>query len=333
MAIITPQGHALGLTLAHPDPRNWPYMLSAAGPPANTNWRDRTLGIGQQGRIGSCTGWGGSAAVEAKRMDGVQRSPLFVYYYDRAYDGTAPNQDNGATMLALCKALRDYGAPPEELWPYVEERFSQRPSDEAIAAAQACRVESFYQVQGMGMQLLQGMWAAIQEGPFPIALKVFDSFERPDSYGRVPTPGAWEQVLGGHCICVVDWENDASAPGGIGWWLCDNSWGADMGDHGRWRVPTTYVTQGVIVEAHVLRLAAVQPPDPDPDEETTVANRDEIERRQNDIRANVEYIQSIRPTSKQTKSQILAVIEDVWTHQMGPFDDLARESIELLGPK
>jgi hypothetical protein len=331
MVTITPQGHALGLTLAHPDPRNWPYMLSASAPPANTNWRGRMLPRGQQGPIGAYTGWGGTAAVEAKRMDGVQRSPLFVYWFDRAVDGTAANQDAGATMLALCKALRDYGCPPDGAWPYDPSQFAVKPSIEAQVAALDCRVESFYQVQGTGGQLLQGMWAAIQEGPFPIALKVFDSFEHPDDYGRVPTPGAWEQMLGGHCICAVDWENDSSAPGGYGWWLCDNSWGDELGDHGRWRIPTTYVTQGVIVEAHVLRLAAAPQPEPEPEEPTV--DRDAIEQRQNDIRANVEYVQGLRPTSKMTKSQILAVVEDVWTHQIGPFDDLARESIELLGPK
>lgn len=326
MADLTPQGHALGLVLVPPSAENWPYMFSLPSPPPDINWRSRMRPVGSQGGKGSCTGWGGTAAVEAARQDGIQRSPLYVYYYDRAEDGVLPSQDSGATMLALCKALRDYGAPPDDVWPYVEARFSQKPPAEADAAAALCRVESFYQVQGTGQALLQGMWAAVQEGPFPIALKVFESFEHPDSMGRVPMPGSRETVLGGHCICVTGWINDVSAPGGYGWFDCQNSWTDQLGDGGYWRLPAGYILQNIVVEAHVLKVAAGPPPEPEP----TNVDKDAIKQRLDDIRASVEYVQGLRPTAAQTKSQILAVVEQVWTHEIGPFDDLAREAEELL---
>lgn len=55
-----------------------------------------------------------------------------------------------------------------------------------------------------------------------------------------------------------------------------------------------------------------------------------IDDRLSSIRANVAYLQSMRPTPGMTKAQILARIDTLWNRDIGPFDDLAREAWELL---
>lgn len=67
---------------------------------------------------------------------------------------------------------------------------------------------------------------------------------------------------------------------------------------------------------------------PPPPEEDTV-DLAAIDARVAAIRDTVRAVQAARPTGSLTKAQILARIEEVWTHQLGPFDDLAREIGEL----
>jgi hypothetical protein len=55
-----------------------------------------------------------------------------------------------------------------------------------------------------------------------------------------------------------------------------------------------------------------------------------IDARLDAIRANVAYVQSIRPTASKTKAQILAALDVIYNDNLGPFDDLAREAKELL---
>jgi len=260
----TPGGRALGLNFAPPDPRTWafPHTRSlVTGAPPDIDLRRKMQAVGNQGPIGSCTGWAGTAALEAKLGDG-QRSPLYVYYYDRREDGTAPGTDGGATMLGLCKALKDYGAPPEYMWPYDPSRFSVEPNVTSLDS----RIDAYYQVQGVGLSLLQGVWAALAQGDTPLlAFNVYRSFERVGHDGKVRMPVTGEQVIGGHAVCACMWFNDNSAPGGYGWVGIQNSWGEGIGDLGYFYLPAAYFISGIVREAWVIAVTAPVPPPPDPE--------------------------------------------------------------------
>ncbi len=321
----TPNGRGLGLNFAPRDPRNWayPHAYTEPIPPGDIDLRERMQPVGDQGQLGSCTGWAGTAALEAKLGDGQQRSPLYVYYYDRLEDGTPASQDAGATMLGLCKALKNWGAPPESDWPYVIPNFDDRPP-----VAEVTRIDSYYQVQGSGMSLLQGLWAALQQGDTPLlALLIYPSFERIGRDGKVYMPSAGEQVLGGHAITACGWFNDNSAPGGLGWLMCQNSWSTGFGDAGYVYLPAGYFASGIVREGWVIAVSApVPPPPPEPD----VDYKEEIDARLGRIRDAVRAAQVARCPWNSTKAVYQQSMEQICTHEIGPIDDLARECQELL---
>lgn len=334
MAVVTPHGHTLGLLFAPKDVRNWPYSFTPmAAPPQDIDWRDRMRPVGNQQNIGSCTGWGGTAAVEAARQDGLQRSPLYLYYYDRREDGTAPASDAGATMLGMCKALKDYGVPPDDAWPYLTSRFSQQPSAEADQAAAACRAAAYYQVQGQGLTLLQGLWAALQEGPCPIALNVYESFETAvGRNGKVPMPTSRERVLGGHCICACGWFNDQSAPGGYGYVVCQNSWGESMGDGGYYYLPAGYWLAGIVVEVWVVQVAAAPSPEPEPDVDVD-ALREELQQAVVEANAITGNLDTARYQLRESAPN------DAWTfvgegsRLQGSQRERLLRALDIIGPK
>jgi murein DD-endopeptidase MepM/ murein hydrolase activator NlpD len=323
MGIITPNGHALGVVFGPPDPRTWAFAFTpTAAPPQDIDHRNRMRPVGNQLNLGSCTGWGGTAAVEAARQDGIDRAPLYLYYRDRQEDGTAPTQDGGATMLALCKALKDYGVPPEAAWPYVPSAYSRQPPPEADQAAALCRASAYAQVRGTGLTLLQGLWAALADGPCPIALQVYDSFELAvGADGKVPMPTSRERVLGGHCICACGWFNDQSAPGGYGYVLCQNSWGADHGQDGYYFLPAGYLTAGIVVEVWVVQVAAAPSPEPEPDMDVQTI-RDDLEEARR-IVDDVRY---------HARTPAGVVGEQDWS-RLGAVSDYLAQSLGLLDPK
>ena len=53
-------------------------------------------------------------------------SRLFIYYNERALEGPSPT-DSGAMLRDGIKAVAAQGACPETMWPYVEDKFADRP--------------------------------------------------------------------------------------------------------------------------------------------------------------------------------------------------------------
>lgn len=266
MADLTPQGHALGVVFLPPDPRNYaaPFVPLAA-PPGNIDLRSEMLPIRNQLNLSSCTGEAGSGCLEMMRGDGIPRSPLYLYYRDRQEDGTLATQDTGASMLALCKALAQWGCCPEADAPYDVTRYSAAPTSHMDAAASLARVQAYYQIKATGTGLLQGLWAAlVAHTPVLIALQVYPSFESAGADGKVPMPRNGEQVLGGHAIVAVANYVDASAPGG-GYIGCRNSWSESWGDGGVAWLPYNYFASGIVQEGWTLAVAPVTPPEPEPD--------------------------------------------------------------------
>jgi len=75
---------------------------------------------------------------------------------------------------------------------------------------------------------------------FPIAagFTVYDAFESDTvaTNGMLSMPGPTEQMLGGHAVLIVGYD-DAR-----GVFIVRNSWGADWGDRGYFYVPYGYFT-------------------------------------------------------------------------------------------
>jgi C1A family cysteine protease len=70
-----------------------------------------------------------------------------------------------------------------------------------------------------------------------IGITVYSSFESPQvaETGIVPIPHFGEQVLGGHAVLAVGYDDDKQ------WIIFRNSWGESWGDKGYGYLPYKYV--------------------------------------------------------------------------------------------
>src|SRR5437773_11379638 len=107
-----------------PDHRDFFYSAVAprlVSPPAKVDLRSKCSPVENQGALGSCTANALVGALEFLEIkDGakfVDLSRLFVYYNERAIEGTI-NQDSGAFLRDGIKSLAKQGVCPEKECPY-----------------------------------------------------------------------------------------------------------------------------------------------------------------------------------------------------------------------
>ncbi len=324
-----------------PDPRTFAYPHARATPPMDHDWRMFDSPVRNQGQLGSCTAFGGCAALEADlgRPDSpvdapaTVLSPLYVYFYDREESGLSTNVDTGATPLGLMKALAKWGACPEEADPYAIDKYTLPPSPQMQAAAAPWRIPAYYQVQG---DLLAGLYAAIAGDASPVvAFTVYSGFEQVGLDGKVPLPHAGEAPLGGHLVKVSGFFNDRSAPGGVGWVMIKNSWGAGWGDGGYGYLPTAYFTNTPGVEIWVPGWASVPtpphptPPPPGPEPDVNVQAIKDLTQQVRDL---VTKAQADRCAFGATKVTYQGSMAQIMDHDIGPLADVADQIDALLEP-
>jgi C1A family cysteine protease len=192
-----------------------------------------------QGQLGSCTANAIASAYEYvgdRKGDTATPSRLFIYYYERYLEGSV-NEDSGAMIRDGMKVVASYGAPPETLWPYDIDRFTEQPPEAAVRAGQDHQAIQYMRVSQSQQQL---MTALAQGFPVVYGFTVYDSFESQavtDS-GIVPMPTSGENVLGGHAVCLVGYKTDSH---GTVTFEVRNSWGNGWGDHGYFWMPSAYV--------------------------------------------------------------------------------------------
>lgn len=185
--------------------------------------------VTDQGALGSCTANAITNLLEynlcAAGLGGPKfkdMSRLFLYYNERKMEGTV-SEDSGATLRDGVKALADLGICAESDWPYVVEKFANEPGASCYQAALVNRIHSYY-----SMSTLNQLRASLANGhPFVFGFMVYDGFEsdKVARTGVVDMPGKSEQLLGGHAVMAMGY-NDAQRR-----FLIKNSWGK------RWGLP------------------------------------------------------------------------------------------------
>ena len=232
------QHQFFGLKRDVPDNRDVLYKVRLPGlAPETTNMRNiKAFSLRyDQGNLGSCTA---NAALYAFRrvlqinsQPDFEASRLFAYYNARTDD--SKTEDSGASIRDVIKGLAKYGVCSEAQWPYLINKFAERPTPVAFLEAldhQAIKYERLPQTKEA---IMDAVWRGF---PVVYGKLLYESFmtEEVARTGVVPYPKTcWESQMGGHAMLIFDYEKDYT--------IEPNSWGAGWGIDGICKVPWKYV--------------------------------------------------------------------------------------------
>ena len=213
--------------------------------PAAVDLRDQCpKEIYDQGQLGSCTGNAIAAAFEfallKQKLTDFMPSRLFIYYNERVIEGTV-GSDSGAQIRDGIKSVNKQGVCPESEWPYDITKFTDRPPDSCYQEALRHQVTSYQRVPQLANQLK----GCLAHGfPFVFGFTVYDSFESDEvaKTGDAPMPVTGEQVLGGHAVLAVGYDNAKQR------FIVRNSWGESWGQGGYFTMPYAYLIDRTLAQ-------------------------------------------------------------------------------------
>jgi C1A family cysteine protease len=224
-----------------PDARDFMYsapekVLTAL--PKKADLRPKMPKIYDQGQLGSCTANAIGAAFEFEQIKEGQTdfmpSRLFIYYNERALEGTI-DTDSGAMIRDGMKSVAKVGVCTETTWPYDVPRFTEKPPKTAYTEAKKHQALVYRRV----MANLHQMQGCLASGyPFVFGFSVYESFMSEDvaKTGKVPLPPRGEQLLGGHAVLAVGYDDADQS------FIVRNSWGTAWGIKGYCTMPYGYLT-------------------------------------------------------------------------------------------
>ena len=222
-----------------PDYRDISYKGVTIKLPKSVDLTENCSPVENQGSLGSCTANALAGVLEyneKKDSTFIDMSRLFIYYNERALEGTV-NSDSGAMIRDGIKTLAKLGVCDEKLWPYVISKFAEKPSKKCYKEALERRIISY-----ATMDTLQEIKTCLADG-FPIAFgfTVYESFmsEKVAKTGIASLPEPGEGCCGGHAVVCVGYD-DATQMIKV-----RNSWGKEWGLNGYFYLPYVYTEKSL----------------------------------------------------------------------------------------
>lgn len=243
-----------GWVRQEPDPRDFtikPKLLSLKKLPASVDLRPGCPPVVNQGSYGSCTANAGAGLVDyCLKKDGhpfLKGSRFFLYYKTRALEGSPVTVDTGATIRGTVKSLAKTGICKETTWPYIAANFGRAPSATANAEGLQYQALRYALLDAPGVapaQVLTNVKSMFSQGfPSEFGFDVYSNYSSMQC-GLWPYPSSQYQLMGGHAVMAVGYDDNITCPGATkGALLCRNSWGTGWGLAGYFYLPYDFVTK------------------------------------------------------------------------------------------
>lgn len=223
-----------------PDHRDHRYSASRfvlASLPKSVDLRSQCPSVYDQDQLGSCTANAIGGVHEFCQMKQGEKafvpSRLFIYYNERSMEGTV-SSDSGAMIRDGIKSINKQGVCEETRWPYDISKFTRKPSPACYSSAMGHQALKYARVD----QTLAQLKGCLAEGfPFVFGFSVYESFESAtvERTGKVPMPKVGEQLLGGHAVDAVGYDDALKR------FIARNSYGAKWGIKGYFTIPYDYL--------------------------------------------------------------------------------------------
>lgn len=189
-----------------------------------------------QGQIPSCTA---HATTTMKYVDeGVRLSPRFQYAWSKYNDGY---KGYGTSFVNALSVLQEHGAAEEIMYPDENHLDQATYTDvkqipERVSAVAVVHKSQSYVTNKLTKQNLMQMLMEFKK-PLLIGGDWYQAYNRIGADGIMPIFSG--TLVGGHAFLGVGWRTVTDE-----WQLiCQNSFGANWGDHGRFYIPESQLNQ------------------------------------------------------------------------------------------
>jgi len=201
-------------------------VLPAIPIPKRFDYTPLMTPVRSQGHEGTCVAFASVVGVKEYQDKKeyhklIELSPRFVYSLCKKFDG-APQEEGTYPRIAM-KVLLNYGVCLESFWPYHVHQ-KDRPKRGAGKSAKRYRIRAYARLKA----ILEMKRSLMVNGPFLAGVKVFESWfnKRVKINGIIPMPKPKEELLGGHAICIMGFDDVK------GFFKFKNSWGRGWADRG-----------------------------------------------------------------------------------------------------
>jgi C1A family cysteine protease len=220
--------------------QQWPVTT----PAASSDLTKRLPKVYDQQDIGSCVANGTLSAYSyvSKIVDKryISLSRLQVYYDARKSIGMV-NVDSGCQIVDAVNNLQKIGAGHEYMWPYITNKFTQKPPTRVYQNAVKHKVIQAFKVDNTDRVSIR---LALTNGyPVIVGSLVYNGIHKITSSNYIlEMPKAGERWIGGHCYLITGHDDAKQLFRGR------NSWGKNWGKDGDFLLPYAYIHSGRITE-------------------------------------------------------------------------------------
>lgn len=204
--------------------------------------------IKSQGRQGACSAFCSVSVIEYFLSKIYNKttdlSEAFVYYNARLVKGET-NKDAGASFIDIIQAIKDHGVCLEELCPYNQEVYDEKPSDSAYSEAENRKITEAKNISSS----VDDIRSALAQGyPVIISARAFNSYLlNANGVLRTPTEEELKDTENNHAMVICGYIDRE------GYFIVRNSWGKKFGDNGYCYMPYEYFrTPRAINQAYVV---------------------------------------------------------------------------------